>query len=74
MDTLPPDEWINRCAQRIGEIDGDISEDEAYDIARELQSFERTAVMPPERAVEFVAAELATGRPGRFERRLTPRH
>lgn len=73
MDTLPPDEWISRCAQRIGEIDGDIPEDEAYDIARELQSFERTAVMPPELAVDFVASELATGRPGRFERRLVPR-
>jgi hypothetical protein len=39
----------------------------------ELQSFERTAMMSPESAVDFVAAELSSGQPNRFERRLKPR-
>lgn len=73
MDTLPLDVWIHRCAQRIVEIDYRIELDEAATIARELRAFERTAVMEPEAAVDFVAAELASGRRTNFERRSAPR-
>lgn len=73
MDKLPPDVWINRCAHRIVEVDRRIELHEAAAIARNIRAFERTAVMEPEQAVDFVAAELARGRPTRFERRATPR-
>jgi hypothetical protein len=73
MEKLPPDLWLDRCANRIVEIDQQIDVDEAADIARQLQSFERTAVMAPEAAVDFVAAELARGQHTRFERRASPR-
>ena len=74
MEKLPPDVWLERCAHRIVEVDEQIEPREAQHIARELQSFERTAVMEPERAVDFVAAELALGPRTRFERRKKPRH
>ena len=74
MENLPQHVWLERCANRITEIDRDIAADEARRIARELQSFERTAVMAPEAAVDFVASELAQPNRGRFERRTTPRH
>ena len=72
MKTLPSDEWIARCAQRILQIEQDIASDEARRIAADLRHFERTAAMDPEAAVDFVASEL--GRPDqRFERRSAPR-
>jgi len=74
MEKLPPDVWLERCAHRIVEVDRQIDAREAQHIARALQSFERTAVMEPERAVDFVAAELARDEPTRFERRIKPRH
>jgi hypothetical protein len=74
MENLPQQVWIERCANRITEIDQDIAADEARRIARELQSFERTGNMSPEAAVDFVASELAQPNRGRFERRATPRH
>ena len=74
MDKLPTQVWLNRCAQRIVQVDERIDPDEAKDIARDLLSFERTAVMPPEQAVDFVAAELSRGQRTHFERRATPRH
>jgi hypothetical protein len=73
MDTLPDDVWIARCAMRIVEVDSRIDAAEAEDIARNLRSFERTAAMEPEQAVDFVAAELARGQRTKFERRATPR-
>jgi len=74
MEKLPPDVWLERCAHRIVEVDTQIDPREAQHIARDLQAFERTAVMEPERAVDFVAAELAHGQRTRFERRKKPRH
>ena len=74
MDLLPPDVWISRCATRIVEVDARIDLQEAESIARELRSFERTAVMEPEQAVDFVASELARGQRTHFERRIKPRH
>jgi len=73
MDKLPTDVWINRCAHRIVEIDRRIDPEEAASIARDLQAFERTAVMEPEEAVDFVASELARGQRTNFERRAVPR-
>jgi hypothetical protein len=72
MNTLPLSEWIERCALRIVEIDQQIARDEARGLAQEFRSFERTAAMVPEAAVDFVAAELAQPTP-RFERRAEPR-
>ncbi|WP_280154474.1 hypothetical protein [Piscinibacter sp. XHJ-5] len=74
MNHLPQNVWLERCANRIIEVDRDIAADEARRLARELQAFERTGVMAPEAAVDFVASELARPRPGRFERRASPRH
>lgn len=74
MQDVPPDVWIERCAHRIVEMDGDIDADEARLIAREMHAFERTTVMTPERAAEFVAEELVREERTPFERRTTPRH
>jgi hypothetical protein len=74
MEKLSPDLWLDRCAHRIVQIDQQIDAREATDIARQLQAFERTAVMAPEEAADFVAAELARGQRTHFERRATPRH
>ena len=72
MDILPSSEWIERCARRIVQVDQQIADDEAKGLAREFRSFERTAVMVPEAAVDFVATELSHPAP-RFERRAEPR-
>jgi hypothetical protein len=73
MEAMPQSVWLERCANRIAEVQRDIAADEARRIARELQSFERTRAMAPEAAVDFVATELARPKPGRFERRAMPR-
>jgi hypothetical protein len=73
MEKLPPNIWLDRAVSRIVEVDGQIDPREAQDIARDLHSFERTAVMAPEAAVDFVAEELSRGQPTRFERRSAPR-
>jgi len=72
MHTLSTTEWIERCARRIVELDQQIARDEARGLAREFRSFERTAAMVPEAAVDFVATELSHPMP-RFERRGEPR-
>jgi len=74
MDKLPTEIWLSRCAQPIVQVDQRIDPEEAEHIARDLLSFERTAVMPPEQAVDFVASELSRGQRTRFERRSAPRH
>ncbi len=73
-ESLAPDDWLERCARRIVELEPGIDEPEARHIARELQKFERTRAMDPEAAVDFVAKELAKPDRSRFERRLTPRN
>ncbi|MBC7730990.1 MAG: hypothetical protein H7306_03695 [Bacteriovorax sp.] len=65
-------EWIERCALRIMQIDQNIADAEAIDLARDIARFERTAAMAPEAAVDFVASELARPAP-RFERRAASR-
>jgi hypothetical protein len=72
MNTVPLSEWIERCAERIVQLDRQIASNEAHGLARELHLFERTAAMVPEAAVDFVLAELAQPAP-RFERRAEPR-
>ena len=72
-ETLPPNIWLERCARRIAEVEQDIAENEARRIARDLQRFERTAAMPPEAAVDFVAMEMAKPNRAPFERRRADR-
>ena len=72
MNTLTTSEWIERCALRIVELDEQIARHEARGLAREFRSFERTAAMLPEAAVDFVSTELSHAAP-RFERRAEPR-
>ena len=72
MKQLPASQWIERCASRIVELDSEVDRNEARKIALELQRFERTAAMGPEKAVDFVAEELSRPHP-RFERRVTER-
>lgn len=69
---LPPSDWVTRCAQQIQLADPGIDGEEAVNVAQQLLSFERTAAMPPEKAVKFVVSELA-GRSPRFERRSPSR-
>ena len=73
MESLTKDVWLERCARRIAQVEGGIADDEARRIARAMKSFERTAAMAPEAAVEFVASEMARPDRGRFERRTAPR-
>ena len=72
-ETLAPHVWLERCARRIAEVEQDIAETEARRIARDLQRFERTAAMPPEAAVDFVAMEMSKADQARFERRRADR-
>lgn len=65
---LQPADWIARCIRQIRLVEPSLTEREAADVARQLLRFERTAVMLPEDAVQFVVAELAAPTP-RFERR-----
>jgi len=74
MEKLPQSVWLERCTHRILEVDGEIAADEARRIARDIKAFERTGVMAPEAAVDFVAAELSRPSRGRFERRARPRN
>jgi len=73
MQPISQSVWLERCANRIVEVDHDIAADEARRIARAMQAFERTRAMAPEAAVDFVATELALPKPGRFERRVKSR-
>ena len=73
MEKLPAHVWLDRCIHRITEVEHGISTDEARRLARAMRSFERTAVMPPEAAVDFVASEMAKPQRGRFERRTRAR-
>ena len=66
-------EWCARCARRISELDPELSQEEANEIASEFQAFERTSRMGPQAAAEFVVAEMARPDPPRFERRSSDR-
>lgn len=73
LNTLDPADWRNRCAQRIAEIDQDLSRVEAERLAKDVYAFERTRAMSPEAAAEFVAVEMSRPDRAPFERRATAR-
>jgi hypothetical protein len=73
MDTLDSTDWRSRCAQRIAELDRDISRSEAERLAKDVYAFERTRAMEPEAAAEFISAEMARPDRAPFERRATTR-
>jgi len=73
METTDPDDWRNRCARRIAELDQDITRIEAERLARDVYAFERTRAMSPEDAAEFVAIEMSRPDRAPFERRSAAR-
>lgn len=73
LNTLDSVDWRNRCAQRIAEIDQDLSRAEAERLAKDVYAFERTRAMSPEAAAEFVAVEMSRPDRAPFERRATAR-
>lgn len=66
-------EWRERCARRVQELDGRITEDEAQTVAQDVYDFERTRAMLPEKAADFVAEQMSQTEPPRFERRSKDR-
>ena len=73
LDTLEAADWRERCAQRIAELDNDLSRIEAERLARDVYAFERTRAMSPEAAAEFVAIEMSRPDRAPFERRSAAR-
>lgn len=73
METLDSATWRARCAQRIAELDQDISRSEAERLAKDVYAFERTRAMSPETAAEFISAEMARPDRAPFERRSQAR-
>lgn len=73
MDNLDSATWRSRCAQRIAELDHEISRMEAERLAKDIYAFERTRAMGPEAAAEFVSIEMARPDRAPFERRTQPR-
>jgi hypothetical protein len=71
--TLSSAEWRERCARRIRELDGQMSESEAETVAQDVYDFERTRAMQPEEAADFVAQQMSQLEPPRFERRSKER-
>jgi hypothetical protein len=71
--TLSAEEWRERCALRIRDLDAQISESEAQTIAQDVYDFERTRAMQPEEAADFVAEQMSRTDPPRFERRSKER-
>ena len=72
-DRIEPSNWRERCAQRIAQIEPELAPLEARDLAQELYAFERTRVMAPEAAADFVASEMGRPERARFERRSAAR-
>ncbi|MGZ5216080.1 MAG: hypothetical protein ACXWCV_17810 [Caldimonas sp.] len=66
---LDSDDWCERCAKRLAELDRNLSQDEADEVAEDVYAFERTRAMAPETAADFVATEMARPDRSRFERR-----
>lgn len=71
--TVEATDWRDRCAQRIAELDQDLSKIEAERLAKDVWAFERTRAMSPEEAAEFVAVEMSRPDRAPFERRAAPR-
>lgn len=72
-DPLASEEWCDRCAKRIMELDRHLTRNEAQKIAEDVHAFERTRVMEPEAAADFVAAEMSRPDRPHFERRSADR-
>ena len=70
---LAPDDWCERCAQRIEALDRQLSPAEARRLARDVYAFERTQAMGPVDAAEFIAVEMTRPDRGPFERRAVAR-
>ena len=70
---IPVEQWRERCAIRIREIDPEISESEAQTVAQDVYDFERTRAMQPEEAADFLAEQMNQAEPPRFERRSKER-
>lgn len=64
-------EWLRRCRAHLLVVEPTLADDEAAEIADAIHAFERTRVMAPEAAVDFVARELRRQPLPRFERRAT---
>ena len=73
MQALDPTVWRSRCAQRMAELDPDLTRSEAERLARDVHAFERTRAMEPEAAAEFVSIEMSRPERPPFERRSVPR-
>ena len=64
------EEWVSECAARIAEIEPHLARKEANEIAHVMLKFERTGVMKPTAAADFVAREMRRQDRARFERRV----
>jgi len=73
MEALDPTAWRSRCAQRMAELDPDLTRSEAERLAKDVYAFERTRAMEPEAAAEFVSIEMSRPERAPFERRSVPR-
>ena len=72
-EPLESTEWCDRCARRLVELDRQLTTNEAQAIAEDVYDFERTRVMEPEAAADFVATEMRRPDRQRFERRSADR-
>jgi hypothetical protein len=73
MEALDPAAWRSRCAQRMAQLDPDLTRSEAERLANDVYAFERTRAMEPEIAAEFVSIEMSRPERAPFERRSVPR-
>lgn len=65
--------WRSRCAQKMSELDPDLTRGEAERLAKDIYAFERTRAMAPEAAAEFVSIEMSRPERAPFERRSAER-
>ena len=73
MEDIDPASWRSRCAQRMAELDADLTRSEADRLAKDVHAFERTRAMAPEAAAEFVSIEMSRPDRAPFERRAAAR-
>jgi hypothetical protein len=66
---LSAERWVRRCIARMRELDPQIALEDAEEIALEMYEFERTGVMEPEAAVDFVGSQMLKEPLARLERR-----
>lgn len=73
MNPISQADWIDRCVQRLAEVDHTMDGAESMRLAQEMEQFERTRAMAPEAAVELLAEVMSHPGSARIERRLKPR-